>query len=82
LDRSRSGTDPATLPPGLQPGGRFPDWEAPSPRYVVTDVDGTLLGREGRLTEAVIDALQRAAEAGLRVGFATGRMPAAVRPLW
>lgn len=30
----------------------------------------------------MVDVLARAAEAGLRVGFATGRMRAAVEPLW
>lgn len=72
----------APLPQGMRPGGRYQDWRPAPPRYLVADVDGTLVGEDPHATEAVVAALSRAQEAGLRVGFATGRMLAAVRPLW
>lgn len=67
---------------GIHPGGRFDVWHRAIPRYVVADVDGTLLGEAPEATDAVIGALVRAQDAGLAVGFATGRMRAAVEPLW
>lgn len=72
----------ADLPSEVLPGGRFEDWQAPRPRYVVADVDGTLLGTAPEATDRVVSALRAAQDAGLRVGFATGRMRAAVEPLW
>jgi Cof subfamily protein (haloacid dehalogenase superfamily) len=52
------------------------------PAYVVADVDGTLVGQDGVPSTAVTHAAARAADAGLRVGFATGRMRLAVTDLW
>ncbi|MBW3561099.1 MAG: Cof-type HAD-IIB family hydrolase [Actinobacteria bacterium] len=75
-------TPEGDLPPEVLPGGRFEDWRAPRPRYVVADVDGTLLGTAPEASERVVFALRSAQDAGLRVGFATGRMRAAVEPLW
>jgi Cof subfamily protein (haloacid dehalogenase superfamily) len=69
------------LPPGLAPGGRFAEWRPTSPAYGVIDVDGTLLGPSGEPTRAVLEAVDDAESAGLRLGFATGRMRAAVEPL-
>lgn len=66
---------------GLRHGGRVEVWQRATPEYVVLDVDGTLLGPSGEPTPAVLHTVQRAAEAGLRLGFATGRMRAAVEPL-
>jgi Cof subfamily protein (haloacid dehalogenase superfamily) len=63
-----------TLPAGLLPGGRFEGWQPRPVRYVVCDVDGTLIGPEELSTPAVAQAIQRAQRAGIRVGFATGRM--------
>lgn len=67
---------------GLRPGGRFDEWAPRRTRYLVTDVDGTLLDRTEEPSPGVVDAFASAAERGLRVGFATGRMRAAVEPLW
>lgn len=69
------------LPPGLVPGGRFAQWRPHPPAYGVIDVDGTLLGRTGEPTSAVLTAVEEAESSGLRLGFATGRMRAAVEPL-
>lgn len=62
------------LPAGLAPGGRFEAWRPRPVRYVVCDVDGTLIGPEELSTPAVAAAIGRAQRAGIRVGFATGRM--------
>lgn len=63
------------LPDGLMPGGRFARWRAPSDvRYLVSDVDGTLLDTAGLASEPVVAAVKRAHGTGLRVGLATGRM--------
>ena len=70
------------VPSGLRPGGRFSSWQARPPRYAVLDVDGTLVGPTSEATEVVADAVTRAQAAGLRLGFATGRMRLAVEPLW
>lgn len=73
---------PAGLPPGVRPGGRYADWHPRPPRYVVCDVDGTLIGPTAHASDEVVAAVGRAQRAGLRVGFATGRMRDAVRPLY
>ena len=44
-----------------------------APAMVVTDMDGTLLGADGRVSARNAAALERAAEAGARVVIATGR---------
>jgi Cof subfamily protein (haloacid dehalogenase superfamily) len=62
------------MPDGLVPGGRFADWQPRTCRYLVCDVDGTLVGPEPGPTAAVVAAVARAEAAGLRVGYATGRM--------
>ena len=62
------------LPAGLAPGGRFEGWRPRPVRYVVCDVDGTLIGPEELATPTVAAAIGRAQQAGIRVGFATGRM--------
>jgi Cof subfamily protein (haloacid dehalogenase superfamily) len=67
-------TPTTTLPAGLLPGGRFEEWRPRPVRYVVCDVDGTLIGPEEFSTPAVARAIERAQGAGIRVGFATGRM--------
>ena len=69
------------MPPGLTPGGRFDDWRPHRVRYVVCDVDGTLIGPEELATDAVVAAVQRSMAAGVRVGYATGRMRDGVAPL-
>lgn len=71
-----------TLPDGIEPGGRFDDWDPLPPTYLVADIDGTLVGPHGEASPAVCTAVRRAQQAGLRCGFATGRMRLAVEPLW
>ncbi|MEX0953525.1 MAG: HAD family hydrolase [Nitriliruptoraceae bacterium] len=66
------------LPPGVEPGGRFDQWAGSAPRLAVFDVDGTLLGRTAEPTRAVIEAFARARDAGMRTGFATGRIRHAI----
>jgi Cof subfamily protein (haloacid dehalogenase superfamily) len=67
-----------TLPPGVRPGGRFATWNPGRPRYVVVDVDGTLLHDGPAAAPAVVAHMAGCRTAGLPVGLATGRMPAAV----
>jgi Cof subfamily protein (haloacid dehalogenase superfamily) len=69
------------LPEGVVPGGRFADWAPRRARYVVCDVDGTLVGPAAHAADEVTAALTRAQAGGLRVGLATGRMRGAVQPL-
>lgn len=66
----------------MRPGGRFDAWAPEPARYVVCDVDGTLIGPSAEASDEVVVAVARAQDAGLRVGFATGRMRGAVQPLW
>ncbi len=66
------------LPTGVEPGGRFGEWGGRAPRLAVFDVDGTLLGRTSEPTQAVVDAFARARAAGMRTGFATGRIRHAI----
>jgi Cof subfamily protein (haloacid dehalogenase superfamily) len=73
---------PEALPEGVRPGGRFASWRPARPRYVVCDVDGTLVGPSAHASDEVVAAVEEAQRAGLRVGFATGRMRMAVEPLW
>ena len=47
---------------------------------LVSDLDGTLLDDEMRLDPALVEAFHRAAERGLAISLATGRMPAAADP--
>ncbi len=71
-DTATPGT--TALPPGVEPGGRFDAWRPGPVAYVVCDVDGTLVGPEELASEEVVTAIARVQEAGLRVGYATGRM--------
>lgn len=70
------------LPDGFLRGGRFDQWDPQPPAYVVADVDGTLVGSSGVATTAVVDAVTRARQAGLVLGFATGRTRHAVVDLY
>ncbi len=72
---------PDTLPDGLRRGGRFDEWTRPVPGYVVADVDGTLILEGSTATPGVARAVAEAGAAGLRVGFATGRLPAGLTDL-
>ncbi|WP_324717088.1 HAD family hydrolase [Carboxydochorda subterranea] len=51
------------------------------PRFLVSDIDGTLLDTGGRLSEINEHALRRLVERGLPVTLATGRTAAATLPL-
>jgi Cof subfamily protein (haloacid dehalogenase superfamily) len=66
---------PATfaLADGLRPGGRYSEWKPAVPRYVLCDVDGTIVGGSGSVAVAVREAAAEAIASGLQVGFATGR---------
>ena len=64
-----------TSSPAPLAAGRRGDWLPPAGvRYVVCDVDGTLVGPELLARPSVVDAVGRAQDAGVRVGYATGRM--------
>ncbi len=58
----------------LAPGGRHDEWAATPAELVALDVDGTLIGLDGRVSDAVVAAVARARGAGLHLGLATGRM--------
>lgn len=47
----------------------------------VSDLDGTLLDGDGRLSETTVELLNEAMEAGAQVTVATARTPATVEPL-
>ena len=71
-----------TAPPAPLTAGRQRDWQPPPcVRYVVCDIDGTLVGPDLRARASVVDAVGRAQAAGVRVGYATGRMRDAVAGL-
>ncbi len=69
------------LPSDVRPGGRYGSWQPEPPAYVVCDVDGTLIGPQDEASSEVVAAVGRARAAGLRVGFATGRMRVATESL-
>ncbi len=74
-------TGPTGLPDGIVPGGRHDAWSPTRIRYVVCDVDGTLVGPSELATAEVVAAIARAQDAGIHVGYATGRMRDAVAAL-
>lgn len=53
---------------------------SPRPGLIAIDLDGTLLGADGVLTERSVAAVRAAAAAGWYVVLATGRPPAVVTP--
>lgn len=65
----------------MTPGGRFAAWAAEPVDYVVCDVDGTLVGPAELASAEVATAIRHAQAAGVRVGYATGRMRDAVAAL-
>lgn len=78
-------TDPAPATPAqlagtrLAPGGRFAEW-APQPvGWVCLDVDGTLIGEANHVAPEVVRAVHRVVDAGIAVGYATGRNTDGVR---
>lgn len=66
-------TNGFTLPAGLHPAGRYAEWAPLAPAYVLCDVDGTLVDATGTVHDAVREAAARAIDAGIHVGYATGR---------
>lgn len=56
-----------------------PGW---SPRLVALDVDGTVLSREGELTDRTLAAVRRVVESGIQVVLATGRTFRSTKPVW
>lgn len=50
-----------------------PGWTRRAPKLIATDLDGTLLRDDGRISERSVRALRRAHAAGARVVIATGR---------
>ncbi|HUG84176.1 MAG TPA: HAD family hydrolase [Euzebya sp.] len=63
----------------LTAGGRRAEWRpAASPGLVLLDVDGTLMGPEGLVAPKVVAAVRAVVDAGVPVGFATGRNVAGV----
>lgn len=68
---------PATA---LRPGGRAAAWAPEAPTaWVLLDVDGTLIGPSNAVAEEVVEAVAAVVDAGIRVGYATGRNVAGVR---
>lgn len=65
----------------LTPGGRHDEWEPTPAELVALDVDGTLIGLDGVVSDAVVAAIARARGAGMHMGLATGRMFQGVRDI-
>ena len=82
MGRHHGPPDARALPHGVYPGGRFASWRPLPVAYVVCDVDGTLVGPAAEASDEVVAAVERAQQAGVRVGFATGRMRNAMQPLY
>ncbi len=70
--------DGGLLPDGILPGGRFDAWSRVPARYVVLDVDGTLLSHALEATAVVAAAVRDARAAGIHVALASGRLPSGV----
>jgi Cof subfamily protein (haloacid dehalogenase superfamily) len=60
----------------LRPGGRSDEWQGKPVRGVFLDVDGTTLSTGKQPTATLVDACRTVQDAGVRLGFATGRPPA------
>ena len=56
------------------------DLSSVTPRLLLFDLDGTLLRSDRQVSSANGEALKRAMDRGLRVGFATGRVRRSVQP--
>jgi HAD superfamily hydrolase (TIGR01484 family) len=66
------------LPPGLEPGGRFHEWNPEPTAFVACDLDGTFLGADDHPHPESLAAALVTLAAGIRFGFATGRLPAGI----
>jgi len=69
------------VPGGLAAGGRAAAWGGPGAVAAFFDVDGTTTEHEPAASAAVAAGFARAAAAGVRLGFATGRPPQGVAHL-
>lgn len=69
------------IPRGLAAGGRAAGWGGPGAVAAFFDVDGTTTEHEPAASPAVVAGFARAAAAGVRLGFATGRPPQGVAHL-
>jgi hydroxymethylpyrimidine pyrophosphatase-like HAD family hydrolase len=49
------------------------------PRLIGLDLDGTILGAQGELSDAMLDALLACRDAGIELAFLTGRRPTTAR---
>jgi len=65
----------------LAPAGRHSEWLPSAVELVVSDLDGTYLGRSETPSQAVSDATAAVVAAGLRFSFSTGRLPAGLPDL-
>lgn len=50
-------------------------------RLIASDIDGTILGHDGTISQRTIDAFQSAAAAGIEIVFVTGRPPRWLDPI-
>ncbi|ALV46712.1 haloacid dehalogenase [Arthrobacter alpinus] len=50
-------------------------------RLIASDIDGTILGHDGRISRRTVDAFAAAAEAGVEIVFVTGRPPRWLEPI-
>src|SRR6476661_7462446 len=50
-------------------------------RLIASDMDGTILGHDGKINARTIAAFRAAAEAGVEIVFVTGRPPRWLDPL-
>ena len=69
------------VPEGMAAGGRAAAWAGPGALAAFFDVDGTTTEHEPAASPAVAAGFARAAAAGVRLGFATGRPPQGVAHL-
>ncbi|MFQ4148003.1 HAD family hydrolase [Arthrobacter sp. LAPM80] len=50
-------------------------------RLIASDIDGTILGHDGKISTRTIDAFAAAADAGVEIVFVTGRPPRWLEPI-
>lgn len=50
-------------------------------RLIASDIDGTILGHDGKISRRTVDAFAAAAEAGIEIVFVTGRPPRWLEPI-
>lgn len=50
-------------------------------RLIASDIDGTILGHDGKISDRTVEAFAAAAEAGVEIVFVTGRPPRWLEPI-